>query len=60
MNLQPFYRKNDSVTVKGNGRGKTNDHISGAGTDSGAGIVGRNWCLPSGNWMTEEQQDAVI
>ncbi|MBE5807534.1 MAG: aminotransferase DegT [Clostridiales bacterium] len=60
MHMQPIYRMNPFVTVEGNGRGRTNAYIKGAGIDVGADIFRRGLCLPSDNKMTPEQQDVVI
>ena len=60
MHMQPIYRTNPFVTVEGNGRGRTNAYIAGAGLDVGADIFRRGLCLPSDNKMTEDQQNAVI
>lgn len=60
MHMQPIYRTNPFVTVKGNGRGRTNAYIKGSGIDVGADIFRRGLCLPSDNKMTEEQQDVII
>jgi len=60
MHMQPIYRMNPFVTVEGNGRGRTNAYINGAGMDVGADIFHRGLCLPSDNKMTPGQQDVVI
>lgn len=60
MHMQPIYRTNAFVTIEGNGRGRTNAYINGAGIDVGADIFRRGLCLPSDNKMTPEQQDIVI
>ena len=60
MHMQPIYRTNAFVTVEGNGRGKSNAYIEGAGIDVGADIFQRGLCLPSDNKMTAEQQDKII
>ena len=60
MHMQPIYRTNPFVTVEGNGRGRTNAYIKGAGVDVGADIFRRGLCLPSDNKMTPEQQDRII
>ncbi len=60
MHLQPIYRTNAFVTVEGNGRGRSNAYIAGAGVDVGADIFRRGLCLPSDNKMTPEQQDVII
>ena len=60
MHMQPIYRSNAFVTIEGNGRGKSNAYIEGAGVDVGADIFKRGLCLPSDNKMTLEQQDIVI
>ena len=60
MHMQPIYRSHAFVTAEGNGRGKSNAYIAGAGIDVGADIFRRGLCLPSDNKMTEEEQDRVI
>ena len=60
MHMQPIYRTNPFITVKGNGRGQTNAYISGSGLDVGADIFHRGLCLPSDSKMTTEQQDRII
>ena len=59
MHMQPIYRVNGFVTAKGNGRGRTNAYIEGAGVDVGADIFERGLCLPSDNKMTMTQVDRV-
>lgn len=61
MHLQPIYRANPFVTVKGTGRGKSNAYISGnTYVDTGEDIFTRGLCLPSDNKMTFEQQNRII
>lgn len=60
MHMQPMYRMNEFVTVKGSGRAKTNAYIAGGIKDIGADIFQRGVCLPSDNKMTKEQQDRII
>lgn len=61
MHLQPIYRNNAFITAQGNGRGRSNAYIAGAGVrDVGDDIFTRGVCLPSDIKMTEEQQDMVI
>lgn len=60
MHMQPLYRSHAFVTAEGNGHGRTNAYIGGAGEDVGADIFRRGLCLPSDNKMTAEQQDRVI
>ena len=60
MHMQPIYRCNPFVTVRGNGRAKSNAYLAGTGVDVGADIFRRGLCLPSDNKLTIEQQDAVI
>lgn len=60
MHMQPIYRTSPFITVKGNGRGRSNAYISGTGVDIGADIFRRGLCLPSDNKMTVEQQDRII
>ena len=60
MHMQPMYRINAFVTKEGNGRGRTNAYIAGAGLDIGADIFARGLCLPSDNKMTAEEQDIII
>lgn len=60
MHMQPIYRTSPFITVEGNGRGRSNAYIKGAGIDVGADIFRRGLCLPSDNKMTEEQQDRII
>ena len=60
MHMQPIYRTSAFVTVEGNGRGRTNAYIKGAGADVGADIFRRGLCLPSDNKMTAEQQNVII
>jgi dTDP-4-amino-4,6-dideoxygalactose transaminase len=58
--MQPIYRSHAFITAEGNGRGRTNAYISGAGADVGADIFRRGLCLPSDNKMTVEQQDRIL
>lgn len=60
MHMQPIYRMNPFVTAEGNGRGRTNAYIKGAGVDVGADIFERGLCLPSDNKMKIEKQDRII
>lgn len=60
MHMQPIYRTSPFITKEGNGRGKTNAYIAGAGVDIGADIFRRGLCLPSDNKMTDEEQDIII
>ncbi len=60
MHMQPIYRTHAFITAEGNGRGKSNAYIAGAGLDVGADIFRRGLCLPSDNKMTPEQQNRVI
>lgn len=60
MHMQPIYRTHAFITAEGNGRGKSNAYIAGAGVDVGADIFRRGLCLPSDNKMTPDQQDRVI
>ena len=60
MHMQPIYRSHAFITAEGNGRGRTNAYISGAGADVGADIFRRGLCLPSDNKMTVEQQDRIL
>lgn len=61
MHMQPIFRKNDFITVDGNGRGRSNAYIDmGKITDVGADIFARGLCLPSDNKMTEKEQNEVI
>lgn len=60
MHMQPIYRMHDFITVKGNGRAKTNAYISGGIKDIGADIFHRGVCLPSDNKMTIENQNRII
>ncbi len=60
MHCQPIYRTHSFITVEGNGRGKTNAYIEGAGIDVGADIFRRGLCLPSDIKMTEDDQNFVI
>ena len=60
MHMQPIYRTHAFITSEGNGRGRSNAYIAGAGADVGADIFARGLCLPSDNKMTPEQQDKVI
>jgi dTDP-4-amino-4,6-dideoxygalactose transaminase len=60
MHLQPIYRTHAFVTTEGNGRGKSNAYIAGAGVDVGADIFRRGLCLPSDNKMTAKQQEKII
>ncbi len=53
MHMQPIYRDNDFVTVKGSGK---EENVWDVGMD----IFHRGLCLPSDNKMTKEQQDVVI
>ncbi len=53
MHMQPIYRDNDFVTVKGSGK---EENVWDVGMD----IFHRGLCLPSDNKMTKEQQDMVI
>lgn len=60
MHMQPIYRMHPFVTRDGNGRGRTNAYIAGAGTDVGADIFHRGCCLPSDNKMTAAEQEKII
>lgn len=60
MHMQPVYRINPFVTVKGNGRARTNAYITGGEIDVGMDIFQRGLCLPSDNKLTDEQQNKVI
>lgn len=60
MHMQPIYRMNGFVTAEGNGRGRTNAYIKGAGVDVGADIFERGLCLPSDNKMKPEEQERII
>ena len=60
MHMQPMYRMNSFITVKGEGRASTNAYIAGGVEDVGADIFARSLCLPSDNKMTAEQQDIII
>ena len=60
MHMQPIYRMHPFVTREGDGRGKTNAYIAGAGVDAGADIFDRGLCLPSDIKMTVEEQMQVI
>ena len=61
MHLQPIYRNNAFVTIKGNGRGQSNAYIDkGKKQDVGQDIFSRGLCLPSDIKMTKEEQDLVI
>ena len=60
MHMQPIYRTSPFITTEGNGRGKSNAYIAGAGVDVGADIFRRGLCLPSDNKMTVEEQDRII
>lgn len=60
MHMQPIYRMHGFVTVKGNGRGRSNAYITGETSgDVGADIFERGLCLPSDNKMTIEQADKI-
>ncbi len=60
MHMQPIFRMHPFVTRDGNGRGRTNAYIPGAGMDVGADIFHRGLCLPSDNKMTPDEQDVII
>lgn len=60
MHMQPIYRMNPFVTVRGNGRAMTNAYIDGEAMDVGMDIFDRGVCLPSDNKMTPEEQDIII
>ncbi len=60
MHMQPIYRMNPFVTREGDGRGRTNAYIAGAGVDVGMDIFNRGLCLPSDNKMTADEQDQII
>ncbi len=60
MHMQPIYRTHAFITTEGNGRGRSNAYIAGAGIDVGADIFRRGLCLPSDNKMTPEQQNVII
>lgn len=51
---------NGFITPSGEGRAKTNAHITGGVEDVGADIFERGLCLPSDNKMTKEQQEQII
>lgn len=60
MHMQPLYRMNPFITIKGNGRSSTNAYIEGDGIDVGMDIFDRGLCLPSDNKITEKEQDRII
>lgn len=60
MHMQPIYRNNPFITVKGNGRGQTDAYIKSEITDVGMDIFERGLCLPSDNKMTPEEQEIII
>ncbi len=60
MHIQPIFRMHPFVTREGNGRGRTNAYIAGAGVDVGVDIFERGLCLPSDNKMTADEQDKII
>ena len=61
MHMQPIYRTNAFVTLKGNGRAQSNAYISnGKMMDVGMDIFRRGLCLPSDNKMTAEEQNRII
>ena len=61
MHMQPVYRSHGFVTVRGNGRAKSNAYIKEEeAIDAGADIFRRGLCLPSDNKMTAEQQAVII
>lgn len=60
MHMQPIYRMHSFITKEGNGRGRSNAYIAGAGQDVGADIFKRGLCLPSDNKMTVKQQETII
>lgn len=60
MHMQPIYRMNDFITIKGHGRARSNAYIKGKNQDIGADIFARGLCLPSDNKMTKEQQANII
>ena len=61
MHMQPIYRMNPFITVKGSGRAKSNAYIQETGAlDVGADIFERGLCLPSDNKMRAEEQTKVI
>ena len=61
MHMQPIYRMNPFITVKGDGRCQSNAYIdNGKIVDVGADIFDRGLCLPSDIKMTVEVQDKVI
>lgn len=60
MHMQPVYRMNPFITREGNGRGRTNAYIEGAGLDVGDDIFQRGLCLPSDIKMSRQQQNIVI
>ena len=60
MHMQPVYRMNPFITVKGVGRANTNAYIEGSTLDVGMDIFNRGICLPSDNKMTMEEQEQII
>ncbi len=60
MHMQPIYRNNVFVTIKGDIRGQINENANSKRIDVGADIFHRGLCLPSDNKMTVEQQDKII
>jgi len=60
MHMQPIYRNNPFITIKGSGRAQTNAYIAGEAVDVGMDIFDRGLCLPSDNKMTAEQQQVII
>lgn len=61
MHMQPIYRNNPYITLKGNGRPNTNAYIASDDlVDVGTDIFSRGLCLPSDIKMTKDDQDKVI
>lgn len=60
MHMQPIYRMNGFITVKGNGRGGSNAYIKEPDAeDVSTDIFERGMCLPSDNKMSMEQVDKI-
>jgi len=62
MHMQPLYRMNEFITIKGSGRRMSDAYMGDfeSTIDVGADIFARGLCLPSDIKMTPEEQDFII
>lgn len=61
VHMQPIYRMNPFITVKGNCRANSKAYIDmGTAVNVAEDLFERGLCLPSDITMTVEEQEAVI